>query len=138
MADDTAHITMLQRSPTYVMPLPRKDPIANGLRKVLPDKTAYRITREVNKARQRLIYTMGQRHPKVIRRLIRGLNAWALPKGYDLDTHFNPTYKPWDQRLCVVPDNDLFKAICRGKASVVTDKSRASPRPASSWSRAGN
>jgi len=122
MADDTAHITMLQRSPTYVLPLPRKDPIANGLRKVLPDKIAYKITREINKARQRLIYTMGQRHPKVIRRLIRGLNAWALPKGYDLDTHFNPTYKPWDQRLCVVPDNDLFKTISSGKASVVTDK----------------
>ncbi len=122
MADDTAHITMLQRSPTYVIPLPRKDPIANGLRKVLPDKTAYRITRAMNKARQRLIYAMGQRHPKVVRRLIRGLNAWALPRDYDLDTHFNPTYKPWDQRLCVVPDNDLFKAISAGKASVVTDK----------------
>jgi monooxygenase len=122
MADDTAHITMLQRSPTYVMPLPRKDPIANGLRKVLPDQTAYKITREINKFRQRLIYTMGQRHPKVVRRVIRGLNARALPKGYDLDTHFNPVYKPWDQRLCVVPDNDLFKAISAGKASVVTDK----------------
>ncbi|BBX47861.1 flavin-containing monooxygenase [Mycobacterium cookii] len=122
MADDVAHITMLQRSPTYVMPLPRKDPIANGLRKVLPDKTAYRITREINKARQRVIYTMGQRHPKVVRRIIRELNTRALPKGYDLDTHFNPSYKPWDQRLCAVPDNDLFKAICSGKASVVTDK----------------
>ncbi len=122
MADDTAHITMLQRSPTYVMPLPRRDPIANGLRKVLPDKTAYKITREINKFRQRLIYTMGQRHPKVVRRVIRGLNARALPKGYDLDTHFKPVYKPWDQRLCVVPDSDLFKAISAGKASVVTDK----------------
>ncbi|MGA9489048.1 MAG: NAD(P)/FAD-dependent oxidoreductase [Mycobacterium sp.] len=122
MADDVAHITMLQRSPTYVMPLPRKDPIANGLRKVLSDKTAYRITREINKARQRVIYTMGQRHPNVVRRIIRELNTRALPKGYDLDTHFNPTYKPWDQRLCAVPDNDLFKAISGGKASVVTDK----------------
>jgi monooxygenase len=122
MADDTAHITMLQRSPTYVMPLPRRDPIANGLRKVLPDKTAYKITREINKFRQRLIYTMGQRHPKVVRRVIRGLNARALPRGYDLDTHFKPVYKPWDQRLCVVPDSDLFKAISAGKASVVTDK----------------
>jgi monooxygenase len=113
---------MLQRSPTYVIPLPRKDPIANGLRKVLPDKTAYKITRGFNTARQRLVYTMSQRHPKVIRRCIRGLNAWALPRGYDLDTHFNPTYKPWDQRMCVVPDNDLFKTISSGKASVVTDK----------------
>ncbi|HTX96816.1 MAG TPA: NAD(P)/FAD-dependent oxidoreductase [Mycobacterium sp.] len=122
MADDTAHITMLQRSPTYVIPLPRKDPIANGLRKVLPDNIAYKITREINKTRQRLVYNTGQHHPKVMRRIIRELNSRALPKGFDLNTHFDPTYKPWDQRLCVVPDNDLFKAISCGKASVVTDK----------------
>ncbi|MGB8391987.1 flavin-containing monooxygenase [Mycobacterium sp.] len=122
MADATAHITMLQRSPTYMLSLPRKDPVANGLRKVLPAMLAYRITRKFNMGRQRVIYNMGQRHPKVVRRIIRALNARALPKGYDLDTHFNPTYKPWDQRLCAVPDNDLFKAISKGKASVVTDK----------------
>ncbi|MGO8767581.1 flavin-containing monooxygenase [Mycobacterium sp.] len=122
MAEATGHITMLQRSPTYMLSLPRKDPIANGLRKVLPAMLAYRITRELNKGRQRLIYNLGQRHPKLSRRIIRALNARALPKGYDLDTHFNPTYKPWDQRLCAVPDRDLFKAISKGKASVVTDK----------------
>ena len=76
----------------------------------------------MNKGRQRLIYNLGQRHPKLSRRIIRALKARALPKGYDLDTHFNPTYKPWDQRLCAVPDRDLFKAISKGKASVVTDK----------------
>ena len=122
MAEDTAHITMLQRSPTYVMPLPRKDPIANGLRKVLPEKTAYRITRRLNMGRQRFIYNLGQNHPKIAKRIIRHFNEAALPKGYDIDTHFNPTYKPWDQRLCAVPDNDLFKAISKGTASVVTDK----------------
>ena len=122
MANDTAHITMLQRSPTYVMPLPKKDPIANGLRKILPEKTAYKLTRELNKGRQRFIYNLGQNHPKIAKRIIRAFNAAALPKGYDIDTHFSPTYKPWDQRLCAVPDNDLFQAISRGKAEVVTDK----------------
>ncbi|MGV0991230.1 MAG: flavin-containing monooxygenase [Mycobacterium sp.] len=122
MADDTAHITMLQRSPTYVMPLPKRDPVANGLQKVLPSKVAYKLTRGLNKGRQRFIYNLGQNHPKVARRIIRFLNEAALPKGYDIDTHFNPSYKPWDQRLCAVPDNDLFKAISKGKAEVVTDK----------------
>ena len=122
MADATDHITMLQRSPTYMLPLPRKDPVANGLRKVLPAMLAYRITRAINTRRQSLLYALGQKHPTVSRRIIRALNAHGLPKGFDLDTHFNPTYKPWDQRLCAVPDWDLFKAISKGKASVVTDK----------------
>ena len=122
MADDTAHITMLQRSPTYVMPLPKRDPIAIGLNKVLPEKLAYKINRVINKGRQRFLYNLGQNRPKIARRIIRFFNEQALPKGYDIDTHFNPTYKPWDQRLCAVPDNDLFKAISKGKASVVTDK----------------
>ena len=79
MADDTAHITMLQRSPSYVMPLPKQDPIANGLRKVFPAKLAYRLTRSVNKGRQRLIYGASQRYPKQVRRIIRSLNVKALP-----------------------------------------------------------
>ena len=122
MADHTAHITMLQRSPSYVMPLPKQDPIANGLRKVLPAQLAYRVTRSVNKGRQRLIYNASQRYPKQVRRLIRALNVKALPAGYDVDTHFNPKYNPWDQRLCAVPDGDLFKVISESKASVVTDE----------------
>ncbi|WP_167104329.1 NAD(P)/FAD-dependent oxidoreductase [Mycobacterium sp. DL592] len=122
MADDAAHITMLQRSPSYVMPLPRKDPIANSLRKALPEKLAYRITRKLNVGRQRLIYAASQKYPKQVRRVIRALNVKALPEGYDVDTHFNPTYNPWDQRMCAVPDSDLFRAISAGKASVVTDR----------------
>ena len=122
MADDAAHITMLQRSPSYVMPLPRKDPIANSLRKALPEKLAYRITRKLNVGRQRLIYAASQKYPKQVRRIIRALNVKALPEGYDVDTHFNPTYNPWDQRMCAVPDSDLFRAISAGKASVVTDR----------------
>ena len=122
MADTTRHITMLQRSPSYVMPLPRKDPIANGLRKVLPAKAAYAVTRRLNIGRGRFIYNLCQRHPKLARRIIRTLNVKSLPAGYEVDTHFNPKYNPWDQRLCAVPDADLFRTISKGKASVVTDK----------------
>ena len=122
MADDTAHITMLQRSPSYVMPLPRKDPIANGLRKVLPAKAAYAATRRFNVGKGRFIYSLCQKQPKLARRIIRALNVKYLPEGFDVATHFNPVYNPWDQRLCAVPDADLFKVIGKGKASVVTDK----------------
>ena len=122
MADDTAHITMLQRSPSYVMTLPAQDPIANGLRRLLPDKLAYRITRRMNIARQRLVYSLSQRHPDFVRRLIRTLTKRQLPPGYPVDTHFKPRYNPWDERLCAVPDGDLFRAISHGKASVVTDQ----------------
>lgn len=122
MAPTAGHITMLQRSPSYVMPLPRKDPIANGLRKVLPDKAAYAAARRFNIGKGRFIYNLCQRHPKLAKRIIRTVNTKALPKGYDVDLHFKPTYNPWDQRLCAVPDADLFRAIGKGKASVVTDK----------------
>ncbi len=122
MADDTAHITMLQRSPSYVMPLPRQDPIANTLRKVLPAKAAYAATRRFNIGKGRFIYNLCQKQPKLARRIIRALNIKYLPEGFDVATHFNPTYDPWDQRLCAVPDADLFRVIGKGKASVVTDR----------------
>ncbi|AQT81006.1 FAD-containing monooxygenase EthA [Mycolicibacterium litorale] len=122
MADDVEHITMLQRSPSYVMPLPRKDPIANGLRKILPPKAAYAATRRFNIGKGRFIYNLCQRNPKLARRIIRAINVKALPQGYAVDTHFNPVYNPWDQRLCAVPDADLFRSIAQGKASVVTDR----------------
>ena len=122
MAGDTAHITMLQRSPSYVMPLPRKDPLANTLRKVLPPKAAYAATRRLNIGKGRFIYNLCQKQPKLARRMIRTANVKFLPKDFDVATHFNPTYNPWDQRLCAVPDADLFRTIGKGKASVVTDK----------------
>jgi monooxygenase len=122
MARDTEHITMLQRSPSYVMPLPQKDPIANGLRRVLPDRLAYRLTRRMNVARQRLIYDLSKRHPAAMRGLIRALTRHQLPAGYPVDVHFKPRYNPWDERLCVVPDGDLFREIRAGRASVVTDQ----------------
>jgi cation diffusion facilitator CzcD-associated flavoprotein CzcO len=122
MAGTAAHVTMLQRSPSYVLPLPVKDPIANGLRRVLPEKLAYRITRRINIARQRFIYDLSMRHPRLVRRLIRAVNKLQLPAGFDVDTHFNPRYDPWQQRLCAVANGDLFDAIRSGRASVVTDR----------------
>ena len=122
MAGDAAHITMLQRSPSYVMPLPRKDPLANTLRKVLPAKAAYAATRRFNIGKGRFIYNLCQKRPEVARRLIRAANVKFLPKDFDVATHFNPTYNPWDQRLCAVPNGDLFRTIGEGRASVVTDK----------------
>ncbi len=122
MANAAAHVTMLQRSPSYVMTLPGKDPIANGLRRVLPARTAYRITRRMNIARQRFIYELSMRHPRLVRRLIRFLTKHQLPEGYAVDTHFNPRYNPWEERMCAVRNGDMFAAIRSGKASIVTDR----------------
>ena len=122
MAGTAAHVTMLQRSPTYVMPLPSEDAIANGLRALFGAKLAYAITRRKNVLQQRAIYRLCQRYPRTAKRVIRYLNARLLPEGYPVDEHFKPAYNPWDQRLCVVPDGDLFKAISAGDASVVTDR----------------
>ena len=122
MAGTAAHVTMLQRSPTYVMPLPSEDAIANGLRGLLGAKLAYAITRRKNVIQQRAIYRLCKRYPRAAKKVIRYLNARQLPKGYPVDEHFKPAYNPWDQRLCVVPDGDLFKAIRDGNASVVTDR----------------
>ncbi|AZG46500.1 flavin-containing monooxygenase [Gordonia insulae] len=122
MADDAEHVTMLQRTPTYIIPLPREDAIANALKKILGDKRGYALTRQKNVAQQRLLFELCQRFPSVARRMIRKINASQLPEGYPVDTHFNPPYNPWDQRLCVVPDSDLFRTLRKGKASIVTDR----------------
>jgi cation diffusion facilitator CzcD-associated flavoprotein CzcO len=122
MAETAAHVTMLQRTPTYVMPIPSEDAVANLLRKFLPPDLAYEITRRKNIARQRAVWHFCQRYPRAARRLIRYINKKQLPEGYPVDEHFNPPYDPWDQRLCAVPDADLFKVIRSGRASVVTDQ----------------
>ncbi|GLZ35153.1 flavin-binding monooxygenase [Lentzea sp. NBRC 105346] len=122
MAEAAGHVTMLQRTPTYIMPVPAKDPIANGLRRLFREDRAYALIRRKNILQQQLIWRFSQRFPNAARRLIRRFNAKLLPEGYPVDEHFNPPYNPWDQRLCVVPDGDLFTAISRGKASVVTDR----------------
>ena len=122
MAGTAEHVTMLQRSPTYVLPLPGKDPLANVLQRVLGPERGYRITRRMNIARQRFIYGASKRYPRQVRSVIRAVNKVLLPRGFDVDTHFKPKYNPWDQRLCAARDGDLFKAIRKGQASVVTDR----------------
>ncbi|GAA5021269.1 flavin-containing monooxygenase [Streptomyces siamensis] len=122
MADTAAHVTMLQRTPSYILPVPKKDAIGNALKKYLGPERGYALTRRKNIAQQRFVWSFCKRYPRTARRLIRWANAKQLPDGYPLDEHFNPPYDPWDQRLCAVPDGDLFKAIAAGKASVVTDR----------------
>jgi monooxygenase len=122
MAQVAAHVTMLQRSPTYMVPVPGKDAIANAMKKVLGSERGYAITRRKNIAQQRAVYRFCQHYPGAARRLIRHLNAKRLPANYPVDEHFNPAYNPWDQRLCAVPDGDLFTALRNGVASVVTDR----------------
>ncbi|WP_110181016.1 flavin-containing monooxygenase [Nocardioides solisilvae] len=115
-----AHVTMLQRSPTYVLPVPGTDKIGLALKRVLPEKASYRVTRWKNVAQATLLFQASQRWPGPVRRMIRRLNARMLPEGYPVDVHFKPTYGPWDQRMCLVPDGDLFRAISAGRASVAT------------------
>ena len=122
MAGTAAQVTMLQRSPTYIMAIPAKDVFANTAKRVLGDKRGYALTRRKNIVKQRAIFQFCQTFPRPARKLIRHLNAKQLPEGYAVDKHFNPSYNPWDQRLCAVPDGDLFKAITDGSASVVTDR----------------
>jgi cation diffusion facilitator CzcD-associated flavoprotein CzcO len=113
---------MLQRSPSYIVSLPGQDPIANFLRRALPDRAAYFLTRWKNVLVQAAVYKLSRRRPELVRRLVRRSVKRQLPPGYDVDTHFNPRYNPWDQRMCLVPDGDLFEAIGAGRATVVTDE----------------
>jgi monooxygenase len=122
LSHSAAHVTMLQRSPSYVLSLPERDAIADALRNWLPRQLAYSIVRWKNVLLTMLNFQLCRRAPARMRRLIRNLNAKQLPLGYDVDTHFNPSYDPWDQRLCLVPDGDLFEAISEGRASIVTDQ----------------
>jgi len=122
MAKDVAHIVMLQRSPTYVVSRPDKDAIANALRKVLPARWAYAITRWKNVGMQQFLYRRTRTHPDKVKQKLLELVRKELGPDYDVETHFTPRYNPWDQRLCLVPNSDLFAAIRSGKASVVTDQ----------------
>ncbi|MET9486120.1 NAD(P)/FAD-dependent oxidoreductase [Nocardia sp. NPDC006630] len=121
MAETAAHVTMLQRSPTYILSAPTEDVVATRLRALLGPRRAYAITRWKNVAISTLIYQLSQRRPEMMRKFIRTQTVKQLPEGYDVDTHFNPAYGPWDQRLCLVPDADLFRSLRAGDASVVTD-----------------
>src|SRR5215213_2596240 len=120
LADLAAHVTMLQRSPTYVVSWPDTDAVANALRRVLPRAWAYRLTRWKNAKYQQAVYNRTRTHPAQVKQLLLGGVRTALGPGCDVKTHFTPRYNPWDQRLCLVPNGDLFKAIRSGKASVAT------------------
>ncbi|MFJ8130378.1 flavin-containing monooxygenase [Streptomyces hydrogenans] len=122
MAPTAAHVTMLQRTPTYILPIPRADAVANALKKYLGERRGHALSRRKNIAQQRLVWSFCRRFPKAARRLIRWINTRQLPAGYPVDEHFNPPYDPWDQRLCAVPDGDLFRVIREGRATVVTDR----------------
>ena len=122
LADDAEHVTMLQRTPSYIMSLPGKDPLAELLRRKLPPSVAYPIVRWKNVLTTTALYQASRRWPNGVRKLIRRLTEKQLPAGVDVDTHFNPPYDPWDQRLCLVPDGDLFRSLRSGKASMVTDR----------------
>jgi monooxygenase len=121
LAADAAHIVMLQRSPTYVVSRPDTDVIANALRAVLPARWAYAITRWKNVAMQQFIYRRTRTAPATVKRKLLDMVRKELGPDYDVETHFTPRYNPWDQRLCLVPNSDLFAAIRSGKASIVTD-----------------
>jgi monooxygenase len=122
LAQRARHVTMLQRSPSYVISLPAVDPVAGLLARVLPARLAYPVLRWKNVLIALAIYGFSRRRPVAMRRLLRRLVRHRLPPGFDVDTHFNPRYEPWDQRMCFVPDGDLFAAIGAGRASVVTDR----------------
>lgn len=121
MAQTAAHVTMLQRSPTYISALPSEDVVSKFLRRVLPGSVAYSITRWKNILLNMLFFWIARTYPNYFKKNIMKLAAQELGPGHTVEPHFAPTYKPWDQRLCVVPDGDLFKSIREGKATVVTD-----------------
>jgi cation diffusion facilitator CzcD-associated flavoprotein CzcO len=122
MADTAEHVTMLQRSPTYIVSLPAEDPIAKALKRVLPIKVVYPIVRWKNVLLTMLSFQLSRRRPEVVKSMLRKGLERHLPADYDFDTHFKPSYNPWQQRLCLVPDGDLFEAINAGRASIVTDQ----------------
>ncbi len=122
MAETAAHVTMLQRSPTYVVSRPSEDAFANWLRRHLPAKLAYGIARWRYVLLGLYFYNLCRRKPDAVKHWIIGQARQQLGAGYDVETHFTPRYNPWDQRLCIVPDADLFHTIKAGKADVVTDQ----------------
>jgi monooxygenase len=121
LAEQAAHVTMVQRSPTYIVSLPAVDAVANLFRRYLAPRPAYRLTRLKNIVLQFILFRMARAFPERTKKKLLKLIQEQLGPEYDLATHFTPRYKPWDERLCVVPDNDLFAAIKAGKVSVVTD-----------------
>ncbi|MEM7371598.1 MAG: NAD(P)/FAD-dependent oxidoreductase [Bacteroidota bacterium] len=121
LAEDASHVTMLQRSPTYILTAPAEDRLANFFNKYLPHKLAYTLTRWKKITIGRLFYRYCRRKPKKAATLIKKGVIKALGEAFDVDKHFTPTYNPWDQRVCFAPDNDFFLALRSDKADIVTD-----------------
>ncbi len=121
LAKKAEHVTMLQRSPTYIVNRPSEDKIANALRRRTGDEMSYFLTRWKNVLVSRAFFDLSQRLPKQMKKLMVGGVRKELGRDYPVDKHFSPDYAPWDQRVCLVPDSDMFDAIKRGDASVVTD-----------------
>jgi len=121
LAKQAAHVTMLQRSPTYVVSMPSEDRIAERLKRLLPRQAAHTVTRWKNVLLATAFYNYSKRFPAAARRMLIGNVKKAIGTSVDVDTHFTPRYQPWDQRLCLIPDGDLYKALEAGTASVVTD-----------------
>ena len=122
LATSAAHVTMLQRSPTYIVAHPSEDPTANWIRRLLPERLALRMIRWKNVLLGIYFYNLSRRKPEQVKQGILRLAREQLGPDYDVDKHFTPRYNPWDQRVCLVPDADLFVAIRSGKASIVTDE----------------
>jgi len=121
MADKAGHVTMLQRSPTYIAPRPSVDPVANFLRKILPRKAAYSATRIKNVLISIIFFEIAQRWPGWVKNQVHKYIRDELGEDYDIDKHFTPKYNPWDERFCAAPDGDFFQSLKKGEASVVTD-----------------
>jgi cation diffusion facilitator CzcD-associated flavoprotein CzcO len=121
LAEAGAQVTMVQRSPSYILSLPGQDPVADLVRKILPERRAYLVARWWNARIGTAIYNLCRKYPARARAVLMQGAIKRLPADYDVDTHFRPAYEPWDQRMCLVPDGDFFAAIKSGKADVVTD-----------------
>ena len=121
IAEAAKHVTMLQRSPTYMAPVPRGDRLADRLRGRLPAQLAYRLVRIKNISYSMVTYQLSRRRPELMKSILRDAAIANLPADFAVDTHLAPTYQPWDQRLCAIPDGDLYEAITRGDAEIVTD-----------------
>ena len=122
LAKTAAHVTMLQRSPTYIISFPEQDAIANRLRRILPATWAFQISRWKNIGFMIFFYQLSRHYPNFMKKGLIQKVREALGPEYDVETHFTPRYNPWEQRLCLVPDNDMFQAIKSGRAGVITDQ----------------
>jgi len=122
LAEKAEHVTMLQRSPTYLMPIPGVDPLARALRRFLPPRWAYSLTRWKDILAGGISYWVCRRYPEFAKRLFRKAAERSLPPDFDFDTHLSPRYNPWEQRPCALRDGDLYKAIVDGRVDIVTDR----------------